>query len=95
METTVLHNQSILDISIMHTGTVENSFDIAVQNNKCITDILTIGETIQIDETIQLKDIVSYYKSRVIQPSTGDIERKRIADYGIGYLEIGTTFQIP
>ena len=40
---TVLNNQSLFDISIRYTGTIENAFKIAVANGLSLTDELQPG----------------------------------------------------
>lgn len=95
MEITVLHNQSILDISIMHTGTVENAFRIAKANNIPLSEKLESGTSLLIpSDVLNDRDVLNYYKSRTIQPATALTEESEIVvePRGIGYMEIGKTF---
>ena len=50
---TILHNQSLLDIAIQHTGAVENTFAIAVANGLSLTDDLPAGAEIKIPEGVK------------------------------------------
>ena len=62
---TVLHNQSILDIAIQHTGNVYNAFAIAKANGLSITHDLTPGETISIpQDIIRDSEVYNYYKTK-------------------------------
>lgn len=93
MKAIILHNQSLLDLAIQHTGTAENAFDLALVNNKSITDDLEAGESIQLIAygIQQNKDILNYYTAKNIQPATAitaAVERPQ----GISYWAIGIDF---
>ena len=97
MTTTILHNQSLLDLAIQHTGSVENAFILALQNGKSLTDDLEYGEALNLEPTAinQNKDILSYYQSKKLQPATAVIlppEAERLE--GIGYWVIQTDFKV-
>lgn len=67
----VLHNQSILDFAIQHTGSAHNAFEIAMANNISITDQLTAGNDLVIPVSIVNDvDVKNYYQSKAIQPAT-------------------------
>lgn len=71
MKITVLHNQSLLDVSLQHTGKVENAFDIAVANGISITDDLIVGGGLNVShDTTKNNDILNYYTAKNIQPAT-------------------------
>lgn len=92
---TVLHNQSLLDISVQHTGTVENCFEIAVANGLSVTEELTPGVQLIIPESVKVnKEVLNYYTSKNIRPATaitksGDYEQK---PEGISYWIINQDF---
>ena len=68
---TVLHNQSILDFAIQHTGSAQNAFEIAMANNMSVTEQLTAGHTLVIPSSIVNDvDVKNYYQSKSIQPAT-------------------------
>jgi len=69
MTITVLHNQSLLDLALQHTGTIESIFELAVLNEKSITDDMVAGASLLIGE-ISNKDILNYYTTKNIQPAT-------------------------
>lgn len=97
MKTTILHHQSLLDLAIQHTGSVENAFDLALQNNRSITDDLEAGESIEFTAygIQQNKDILNYYTAKNIQPATAVIlppEEERLE--GIGYWTISVDFKV-
>lgn len=71
MIVTVLHNQSLLDIAIQHTGSAQNAFGIAMANNMSLTDQLTAGAELTVPGTVSMDlDIKNYYSSKAIQPAT-------------------------
>ena len=95
MTTTILHHQSLLDLAIQHTGSVENAFILALQNGKSLTDDLVAGEQLSLKNTKNNKDILNYYQSKKLQPATAvtqlpEIERLE----GIGYWVIQTDFKV-
>ncbi|MCT2563943.1 hypothetical protein [Chryseobacterium herbae] len=97
MKNKVLHNQTLLDISIQNTGSVQNCFQIALANGISVTDALTTGSNLEgakiavVDEDIQF-----YFKAKKIQPATGItenlIEIKPLG--GVNYWAIEETFEI-
>ena len=75
MEITVLHNQSLFDIAIQHTGNVMNAFAIAQANNLSITAPLVAGSKLIIPGTVEMNnDVKGYYAAKKIQPATGTTE---------------------
>ena len=96
MTTTILHNQSLLDLAIQHTGSVENAFILALQNGKSLTDDLVAGEQLYLENTKNNKDILSYYQSKKLQPATG-VSRTGDSSFqlrGICYLVISNDFKV-
>ena len=71
MTITVLHNQSLLDLALQHTGTIESIFEMAEANALNITDDVVVGKTLVLPaEMFTNKDILSYYKAKNLQPAT-------------------------
>ena len=48
MQVVVLHNQSLLDLALQHTGTIESIFELAMLNNLSITDDVVAGKVLTI-----------------------------------------------
>lgn len=99
MKMIVLHHQSLLDLAIQHTGAVENAFDLALQNNRSLTDDLEAGETINYEPTTinQNKDILSYYTAKKLQPATAiNYQSSTINDkpQGVDYWAIQMDFVV-
>ncbi len=70
----VLSLQSFLDLSIQYTGNVYNAFDIALANNKSITDALTVGETLIIPNGLTKSNKeLQYFEARGLIPATAII----------------------
>ncbi len=92
----VLHNQSLLDIAIQHTGSVENAFAIAAENGISISDIVPAGTDIVISSDNDRKEILSYYQDKKIKPATSRSESDAEIRYnkGIKYWEIGNGFKV-
>lgn len=68
---TVLHNQSLLDLALQHTGTIESVFELAKDNALNITDDVQAGKTLVLPaETFTNKDILGYYTAKNLQPAT-------------------------
>ena len=71
MTVTALHNQSLLDLALQHTGTIESVFDLAEANNLNITDDVQAGKTLVLPtEAFSNKDILAYYTAKNLQPAT-------------------------
>jgi hypothetical protein len=98
MSVVVLYNQSILDVALQHTGTVENCFAIAVANGFSVSDILSAGSSIEIPEDIQKNsDVLNEYNAKKITPATGTTigQDNEIPTFnGIGYMQIGNSFKV-
>ena len=71
MIVTVLHNQSLLDLALQHTGTMESVFEFAEANTINITDDVQAGKTLVLPaEAFTNKDILGYYTAKNLQPAT-------------------------
>ena len=73
MTITVLHNQSLLDLALQHTGTIESIFELSVLNEKSVTDDMVAGTPLNVppfSASARNKDILAYYTAKNIQPST-------------------------
>ena len=99
MKVIVLNNQSLIDVAIQHTGTIENAFKIAVANGLSLTDELEPGAQLIIPADVDVNnDVVSYFSAKGIQPATGltenDLLIAQTVQRGIGYMQIGKTFKV-
>lgn len=98
MKIIVLNNQSILDVSIQHTGTVENSFAIAIANGFSVSEMLASGASIEIPDDLQKNsDVLNYYTAKQIQPATGLTTEQNgeiPTSKGIGYMQVSKTFKV-
>jgi len=71
MIVTVLHNQSLLDLALQHTGTIESIFECAEANALNISDDVVAGKTLVLPaEAFTNKDILAYYTAKNLQPAT-------------------------
>lgn len=89
------HNQSLLDVSIQTTGTVNNALKIAQANNISLSDKLMPGTEVIIPDGIDIHtEIVNYYVKNGLKPAT-DIDHYKEKELGgIGEMEIGNNFII-
>ncbi len=96
MTTIILHNQSLLDLAVQHTGAVENTFALAVVNGLSLTDDLPAGTEIKLPDSVNKdSDVLNYYTAKRLQPATAVIilsETERLE--GIGYWVIQTDFKV-
>jgi hypothetical protein len=78
MTITVLHNQSLLDLALQHTGTIESIFELAEANALNITDDIQAGKILILPtEAFTNKDILAYYMAKNIQPATAFTEEDK------------------
>lgn len=95
MKVTVLHNQSLLDVCLQHTGSIEGIFELAMANDLAITEDVQAGAVLELLEGIAMdKDILNYYRTKAIQPATAIIEQTEEKLEGIGYWAIGVDFKV-
>ena len=66
---TALHNQSLLDLALQHTGTIESVFELAEANSLNITDDVQAGTPLYLGEGVR-NDILAYYTAKNLQPAT-------------------------
>ena len=69
MEIKVLNNQSLFDIALQATGSIEAVFDIAALNGIDITDDLPVGIPLIVPKVVN-RQIVEYYRVNGIIPAT-------------------------
>ncbi len=71
MEAIVQYNQTLQDISIAHTGRVDNAYAIAQANGIDNTDDLQPGQVVEIPSQLSFdNDVVRYYRNRKHKPAT-------------------------
>lgn len=90
----VLQGQSLYDLAIQETGTIENVFDLAVKNNIAVTDMLPLDTPFIVPKKIEKdKNIVRYYNALNLKPATenkGSIGNA----IGINFWTIGIDFTV-
>lgn len=90
-----LHNQSVFDFLLMHTGSIGGAIDFARANSISITDDLVPGRWYEIPEGIITDtDILNYYANNDFTPATGNMVNVIETDFGIGEMAIAQTFII-
>lgn len=92
---TVIAKQSLLDIAIQGSGTIETVFDVATDNNLNITDTLTPGKMLNIpDAEDSDADITTYYTNKQLRPISEYEAYEYIFLEGIGYWYIQNDFVV-
>lgn len=72
MQKTVLHNQSLLDFTLHHCGTLDGIMAMAIENNISITEMLSPGDQLNVpNEIAKESDIVEFYQNKKLIPATG------------------------
>ncbi len=94
----IRNNQSLFDIAIETTGVASNALSIAKANDLEPTEVLKVGNTLIIPESLT-KDtaIKDYYSQNDIHPATGLTKSEiDIIDglQGIGYWVIDNNFEV-
>lgn len=97
MTVKILNNQSLLDIAIQATGSVENAFLIAKANSLAVDSYLVPGYELIIPNSVAFnRDILDYYTAKNVKPATDepfDGEQPEILE-GIGYWIIEKNFKV-
>ena len=91
METVATYRQSILDIAIQHLGDAQKAFDLAMLNDRSITDDIEPGDRLTIDETQRNRRMVQYYSVNALMPATaldGELQKPG----GINFMGISIDF---
>ena len=71
MTITALHNQSLLDLALQHTGTIGSVFELAKDNALNITDDVQAGTPLSLGEGLEVRnEILGYYTAKNLQPAT-------------------------
>ncbi len=90
-----LHNQSVFDFLLMHTGSIAGAIDFASANNIAVTDDLVAGKWYDLPNDIATdQDILSYYTNNGFTPATGNMVSAVETDFGIGEMAVAQTFII-
>lgn len=95
MESKVYQGQSFLDKTIEMTGSIENVFSLALENNVSITDLLVTGEKLTYSGKI-IKSIGALFsdRNRCATQITAQDYTIVIPDEGVGAMTIEDTFII-
>ncbi len=68
----VRQGQNLLDLALQATGDADTALDIALANGLCLSDDLTVGQTIEVSDTLTgNENIRQLYAAHAIHPATG------------------------
>lgn len=93
MQTTVLHNQNLFDISIQENGNIQTVFELAVLNGISVTDNIEPSQKIEVVKSnLIVQEVVDYFinKKQIIATGAGD--KLLVRPSGIGAMIIGNDF---
>lgn len=88
----VKDNQTVFDMAIENSGSVDAAYDIAVKNNISISGTPPVNKTLQKSEITDRK-VAEYMDKNKVTPASGsvsEITRTR----GIGNMAIGENFRV-
>jgi hypothetical protein len=88
---TVRNNQTLLDLSLQTTGSVEEAFNLALANGLGITDEVATGTLLARTDVVDEMVVEQYTADRII-PATG-ITVEQLLE-GIDYWAINIDFKI-
>lgn len=93
MEVKVKDRQSLFDIAVQTTGSMEDTFRLCVANGLCITDVLQDGQRLY-TIPIERADTVRRYSAQHIEPATAlsKEELASLAQEGINFMGIEIDF---
>lgn len=99
MQIKVLHNQTLLDISIYLFGTAVGAMSLAIANDISLTDDLEVGTVLNVPENSDFGQrlIAEYFQNKSLKPATkivGKILESIPVDFGIGEMIIEESFII-
>lgn len=99
MQIKVLHNQTLLDISIYLFGTAVGAMSLAIANDISLTDDLEVGTVLNVPENSDFGQrlIAEYFQNKSLKPATkivGKILESIPVDFGIGEMVIEESFII-
>ncbi|MFK7048720.1 hypothetical protein FLACOL_01062 [Flavobacterium columnare] len=92
----IKHNQSLLDFTVQEKGTIEALFEVALLNNKSITDNLLVGSCLESPSATIDKQITDYFKNKKLVPASAltQTQIQNLEPQGIGYMSIGFDFTV-
>ena len=96
MKVTVLDGQSLFDLAIQHSGSIEAVFEMASANGLSVTDDLVTGTEL---ETVSATDkpVAKYYSNNGLKPATAlttDDQLVAAELEGISYWAINVDFVV-
>ncbi|WP_289665581.1 hypothetical protein [Flavobacterium panacagri] len=93
MQETVLHNQSLIDFTLHHCGTIESIVAMAVANNFSVTEEMQSKSILEIPaDIIKDSDIVNFYVNKKHIPAFNYTAPASLDKEGIGEMIIEKTF---
>lgn len=91
----VKDRQTLLDVALETSGSVEAAMELAIRNGRSLTSELSDGDRLTSVEVVDAK-VVERYSAECISPATEvAVEGKLTMSYkGIGYMTVGVDFMV-
>ncbi|MCZ2140824.1 MAG: hypothetical protein LC096_05465 [Bacteroidia bacterium] len=80
----LLHNQSIIDLCLQHTGSLNGLVDLAIANGVSITEDLVVGSELVVPKNIANNaTVLNFYKRKNIVPAIGNTieNQQQLSDF--------------
>lgn len=81
--------QSLFDISIEHSGSIDSLMDIATANNMSITSHIATNSNININ-IVSNKKVIAFFASKTHKPASDTID----SNEGVDYWALENNFEI-
>ncbi|MRX40410.1 hypothetical protein GJU43_14070 [Flavobacterium sp. LC2016-23] len=93
MQSTVLHNQNLFDISLQVNGNVLTVFELALLNGISPTDNINPAQKLEVVKSeLIVQEVVDYFINKQHVIATGGVDGLEVRPTGIGYMIIGNDF---
>lgn len=93
MKIKVKDNQSLLDVAVQTTGSVESAFEIAVKSDVSVTGSLNAGQSLD-KAGIVNNQVANQFAVKELVPATASTKVIGEQLTGIGYMTIGENFTV-
>ena len=69
-QATITERQSLLDVALQHSGSLEAAFEIAMLNELSLTDDLAAGKQLSLPDDPDNSDVANYYAVNDLHPAS-------------------------
>lgn len=69
-QATITERQSLLDVALQHSGSLEAALEIAMLNEASLTDDLMAGQQVLLPENADNSEVAAYYSVNDLHPAS-------------------------